>query len=246
MFASRSACILLALAAMPASARSAPTLLEDGTFKVYQSDRAVGAETFSYERSGDSLMVLSNVYQTIPTSDGGQVFEKKVLLLTGAFDYALRQYQSEQKFRQQTLVRGIEPHDTTVTLYRELNGRGEGTSYTLPPGRPFVIDAGVFTLFDVICRNLHRQSFQSRPILVVALGTRDSVYEARATDLGTETIRWGAKPIQARKLEIGDAANSFIVWVAPAGHMLRLQHAASGLRVERDAPKIKSAARRAD
>jgi hypothetical protein len=229
-------CALLA----PATGFAAETL-DEGTFRVSQRGRALGAETFVYERGGDSMRVFSSVYQTVPAADGDQVFEKRAVLIANAFDFALARYQSEQKYRQRTVVRGIEAHDTTVTLYREIDGSGEGTSFALPPGRAFVIDAAVFTLFDVICRNLHRQSFTSRPILVVAIGESDSVYEARATDLGTETIRWGKQTVQARKLAIGDDHNSFDVWVSPRGRMLKLEHAASGLRVERDPATVKPA-----
>jgi hypothetical protein len=238
MSAPRWAVLAILLATLGASTAPAATI-DGGTFRVFQRDRPLGAETFSYERSGESLMVYSTVFQTIRTADGNQVFEKKAILLANAFDFALAQYQSEQNYRQRTVLRGIQAHDTTVTLYRETDGAGEGTSFPLPPGRAFVVDSGVFTLFDVMCRNLHRQAFQSRPILVVALGDRDSVYEARATDLGTEAIRWGPKTVTARKLAIGDAQNSFVAWVSPAGEMLRLEHTATGLRVERDPAAVK-------
>jgi hypothetical protein len=234
MSALRRAVIALLCAVLAPAAGFAAEALDEGTFRVFQRGRALGAETFVYERGGDSLRVFSSIFQTIPTADGDQVFEKKAMLIANAFDFALARYQSEQKYRQRTLIRGVEAQDTTVTLYREIDGSGEGTSFALPPGRAFVIDAAVFTLFDVICRNLHRQSFTSRPILVVAIGENDSVYEARATDLGTETIRWGKQTVNARKLAIGDDHNSFQVWVSPRGRMLKLEHADSGLRVERD------------
>jgi hypothetical protein len=68
------------------------------------------------------------------------------------------------------------------------------------------------------------------------------VIEATATDLGSDTIRWGARPIQARKLEIGDEHMKFIAWAAPGGRMLRLAEPVSGLRVEREPAAVKSRA----
>ena len=241
MFAPSHAVLALLCAVLVPAAGLAAEAVDEGTFRVSQRGRPLGAETFVYERGGDSMRVFSSVYQTVPAADGDQVFEKRAILIANAFDFALARYQSEQKYRQRTVVRGIEAHDTTVTLYREVDGSGEGTSFALPPGRAFVVDAGVFTLFDVMCRNLHRQSFQSRPILVVAIGESDSVYEARATDLGTETLKWGKQTVNTRKLAIGDDQNSFEVWVSPRGRMLKLEHAGSGLRVERDPAPVKPA-----
>ena len=96
-----------------------------------------------------------------------------------------------------------------------------------------------FVLFDVICRNLHEQSFEKRPVTVVVLGSRDTVLEATVTDLGADSIRWGARPVAARKLSISDRRTEFSVWVSPAGRMLRLTQPEAGLRVERDAPPVR-------
>lgn len=233
---------VLAFAAAPVAAER--VTVDSGTYKVYQHDRALGAETFSFERAGDSVLVYSHVYQTIPDGANGRPFEKTTLLIADAFDFGLRHYHSKQTFDGVETVRAIVPLDTALSVYRESAGRGEATSLVRPPGRLYVIDAQVFTLFDVACRTLHRQSFDERPVMVVTLGTRDSAYAATATDLGAETIRWGAKPVQARKLALGDSRDSFLVWISPTGQMLRLQHVDSGLRVERDAPPVKPAARR--
>jgi len=109
----------------------------------------------------------------------------------------------------------------------------------LPPGRVFVVDPKVFICFDLICRSLHGKVFEHRPLTLFVLGARDSVVEATATDLGGETIRWGERPILARKMSIGDAQTTFVAWAAPRGNLLRLEETASGLRVERSPPAVK-------
>jgi hypothetical protein len=105
-----------------------------------------------------------------------------------------------------------------------------------------VLDGQVFVLFDVICRDLARKQFTSRPISVVMLrDEQDQVTQITATDMGDETIRWAARPVVARRLKFADSYSTFNAWVGPRGFMLRLEQDGSGLRVERDpSPPVKA------
>ena len=47
----------------------------------------------------------------------------------------------------------------------------------------------------------------------------------------------GLKPVQTRKLRIGDTTGEFIAWVSPRGTLLRLTLPKVGLRVELQPPK---------
>ena len=85
-------------------------------------------------------------------------------------------------------------------------------------------------------------TFTTRPLNVLTFGQRDTVVEAQVTDLGTETIRWAARPVVARKLEFRQGPTLFQAWVDPRGRMLRLEHVPSGLRVDRDPPAVKKRA----
>jgi hypothetical protein len=130
--------------------------------------------------------------------------------------------------------------DTHYVAFREGGGAGEGISYVLPPGRLYVMEAQLITPFDLIGRSLHGRSFESRALNLLALGPRDTMLEARAVSLGNETIRWGARPVVARKLKIvADTQTTFTLWVGPRGQLLRLIEPAGGLRAERDPPDVK-------
>jgi hypothetical protein len=72
-------------------------VIDKGTYKVYQRDRALGTETFEYDSRGDSLTVFSHVVQVLPGPDGDLPIDKQVVLIVGSFDYDLRFYQSKLK-----------------------------------------------------------------------------------------------------------------------------------------------------
>src|SRR2546426_624462 len=132
----------------------AAEVMDSGSYQIYKDDRVLGAETFTFKASGDSILVFSHVFETLPAGRyGGDTLEKHTLWM-------------------------------------------------------------------------------------FALGDPDSVQQATATDLGTETIRWGSRPVQARKVSVSDAEMEFFMWLSPEGHMLRLSQPEFGLRVERTPPPI--------
>jgi hypothetical protein len=104
-----------------------------------------------------------------------------------------------------------------------------------------VLDAQVFMLFDVMCRDLGTKTFKQRPVSVILLrDEQDQVTQITATDMGADTIRWAARPVVARKLRFADSYSTFNAWVGPRGFMLRLEQEGSGLRVEREpSPAVK-------
>lgn len=217
-------------------------VIDKGTYRVYQHDRALGTETFSYESVGDSLRIISHVVQILPGPDGDLPIDKQVVLIVSSFDYDLKFYQSTLKAGGRDLTRGLVVHDTAFTAYRESSDRGGmGDRFARPPGRLFVLDGQVFVLFDVMCRDLADKKFTRRPISVILLRDElDQVTEITATDLGADSIRWAARPMVARKLRFADSYSTFHAWVGPRGFMLRLEQAGSGLRVERDpSPPVK-------
>src|SRR5207247_9846524 len=83
-----------------------------GTYRVYQNDRALGTETFSFLTTGDSVIVSSRVMQIIPSPEGVDTLDKSIALTVGSFDYDLRGYVSRQKFQGAQLVRGLVLQDT--------------------------------------------------------------------------------------------------------------------------------------
>ena len=226
------------VAALPAGARG--DVVDKGSFKIFRNDRALGAETFEIVEAQDSLVGRARQFLTLPTSRGDEPFEKGADILVNRNDFALRQYQSTRTYRGVTTVRALVVADTHYVAYREGEGRGEGESRILPPGRLFVMDSQVVTLFDLLCRSLQGTSFASRPINLLALGPRDTMLDARAVVLGSETIRWGSRPVVARKLQlVADSQTTFTLWVGSQGQLLRLSEPVGGLRAERDPPAVK-------
>lgn len=226
------------VAALPAGARG--DVVDKGSFKISRNDRPLGAETFEIVEAQDSLVVRARQFLALPTSRGDEPFEKGADILLGRSDFALRQYQSNRTYRGATTVRALMVGDTHYVAYREGDGRGEGESRVLPPGRLFVMDSQLVTVFDLLCRSLHATSFTSRPVNLLALGPRDTMLDARVVVLGSETIRWGSRPVVARKLQlVADSQTTFTLWVGSQGQLLRLNEPVGGLRAERDPPAVK-------
>lgn len=236
--------VLAAGEALDPAMGSAPDgVIDKGTYRVYQRGRALGTEVFSFEAAGDTLRVFSSVAQVLPGPNGDSLaIDKQAVLIVGRLDYDLKWYQSTLKAAGKEVTRGLVVQDTAFTSYRESSaGVGEGERFHRPPGRLFVLDAQVFVLFDVMCRDLGSTSFKSRPVSVILLrDENDQVTQIDATDHGSETIQWAARPLVARKLSFGDSYSTFNAWIHPRGYMVRLEQEGSGLRVERDpSPAVK-------
>ena len=225
-----------ARAQAPAFSDTGSFALDAGSFRIYQAGHLLGTEVFAYTGRGDSMLVTSRTLQVL---NPGDTLRKDVAQVVSLLDYGLRGYHSKQVSGGHTLARGLELGDTTYMSYRQLDDRGTGDMLVLPPGRLFVLDPKAFICFDLICRSLNKKVFDTWPLTLLVLGPRDSVLAASAVDRGTETIHWGSKPVQAHKFNIGDSNTTFTAWAGPAGSMLRLEEATSGLRVEREAPAVK-------
>ena len=216
-----------------------PALPDSGVYHVYVNDQALGYESFSFKVGRDSLFCSSHTVQTFPAADRTDTLDKYVQMIVGRLDQDLRWYQSNHRFRGLSRIRGLVMDDTLYTAYREDHRIGEGVRRVRPPGRLFVLEEQSFLVFDLVGRSYYDKTFTERPLQILVLSERDTVVEASIQDLGAETIRWGSRPIEARKLRIADANTEFITWMSPLGYMIRLEQPATGLRVERDAPPVK-------
>ena len=249
------AALLLALAPLRAGAQPTTTdgdkletlsvargnILDTGTFIISQRGKPVRAEEFAFERMGDTLLVRAASMVSLPGQDA-QPVDKSMILMVGPLDFAMVDYWSQQSAGPDTLRRGVEvaPGDTVMTVWREFNQSGVGEVKAQPPGRMYIVDPPLFTTFNFIGLTLHGKACDRRPIQVFVLGTRDSMVEGTVTDVGTETIRWGGRPVLTRKLVIADEAISFMGWYSPDdGRMLRLEQARDSIRVDRKAPPLK-------
>jgi len=221
-----------------------PATLDAGRLVVSVGERRLGTEDFQVVSSGDSLKIVSAVFEMLPGREGADSLAKRMTMVLGSFDFDLRHYNSHQRFRGETLVRGVEPHDTTYSVFREVNERGVGDIYVRPPGRMFVIDGQLFATFVVICRNLQGRSFDRRPLWLLALSARDTLMEVEVTNLGVDTLRWGARPVRARRYRLADSHTAYLFWSTEDGRMLRLEQPESRLLVVREPPPLKRARKR--
>jgi hypothetical protein len=237
-------CIAVSMVCLVAAGQPLRADVRDqGTFRIYLEGHAVGTESFTYDVKGDSLVISSRLRRLVSTPSGDDTLEKVVTLVVDSLDHDLRSYQSSQRFQGKVIRRGVLPRDTTFTVVRQVGEAGSADQVARPPGHLYIVEPQVFVLFDMMCRTLQNRVLGTRPIWVLALGVKDSVISASATDLGTEEIRWGSRQVQARKLRFADPATQFIAWVSPVGRMLRLSQPETGLRIEREPPPVRRASR---
>jgi len=244
------AAVAIAVAPRPSSAQE---VVDSGRFLISQNGRPIRTEEFSFQQIGDSLVVTSNSWLLADPAVGQAAwiadstsrtasFDKGATLVVGAMDYGLREYWSAAAIGPDTMRRAITlggvDVDTAYTSYREFDGAGTADRLMLPPGRVYILDQPLFTTFNVIVRSLANSTFDHRPITMMVLGARDSVLQATVTHLGTETIRWGARPVVARKLRIADTRTAFTAWASQDGRLLRLQQPQAAITLERIAPKV--------
>lgn len=217
--------------------RAFAAVMDGGRLIVLDRGTPVGYEDFEYERLGDSLMVSGIHTRTLREADGTTAkWVKKFGLVVDGRDFGLRSYTSNLEVGGHLSVKGIVPGDTSMTVYSEVDGAGTAERLVQPPGRLFVMDPPLFTLFDVICRNVSAQSLARRPIEIVTLGDPAETARATMSAAGPDTIRWGGERMIARRYLLADDRGTFLAWVSPEGQMLRLLHEASGLEVLREEP----------
>ncbi len=208
---------------------------DQGTYRIYQQDHLLGTEHVTFEQRNDSSLVISRIDQMLPRPGSPpDTLSKNAVLLVSSRDGSLRGYQSHETLNHDNLSRTLSMSEETYTSYRQSSVGGFGDTYVRPPGRIYVVDPQVFCLFDVICRDMHAQNFDERPITMLYITAKDTAVDGRVRRLGKESLKLGAQTVVAEKFEIKDPWSDFYAWVSPSGRMLRLTLPALGLRVERD------------
>jgi hypothetical protein len=237
----RRSAALVALAALllaafaPAASAQVPANGDSGMFVIFEREMPVANEHYLYKFMGDSLMISSITHRQFQDEKGQRhAFMKRMVLVTDALDLGLLRYLSTQEFNGHTMVNGLLPGDTVMTHFTELDGVGSAERVVQPPGRLFVLDPQLFTLFDVLCRSLAGKEFVSRRVQLLTLAP-DSLSMPLATiTVGKpETISLGSLNVQARRYAFEDQGVRFDLWADARGRMLRLANEPSGLSVER-------------
>jgi hypothetical protein len=240
------ATLALALAAT-ARAQDAPSgVFDRGRLITYQGSVPIASERFEYSRQGDSLVVSAGTERRRRMPDGTEKrISKAMTLYARADDFGMLRYVSNETADGRTIVRSIEPGDTSITVSTEIEGVSGGADMVdRPPGRFFAVDPGLFTLFDVIGRNLQHRIFGSRAVQLVVLGDNTKNVEAKATLAGADTVVWGGRRVVTERIALRDSTSAFTLWLSPEGHLLRLESEDGRLVVMREPPAVPPAAKR--
>lgn len=223
----------------PATSTGVYGTVDQGIYRISVAGRPVGFEPFTWSIHFDSLIVESAYRQPLRAGD---TLRKDQQLVVRTFDNDLVFYRSTLVLPgSPALTRGLTVGDTVFTLYREHEaGGGSGVTHLKPGGRLFVIESNAYALFDLLFRELaSRRGWEERPVHLVLLGAADTVLTSTAKTLGTQRVRWGNTPLEARKFSLSDGRTVFYAWIGPDGRMLRLEQPSIGLIVEREPPPAK-------
>jgi hypothetical protein len=225
----------LLMVPVPRARAQAGVEADSGKFIVFQGDIPMAREKNAFQWMGDSLVITAQTQRTMQDEHGTRhPFLKVLSMVVDSRDLGLRSYASIQEFQGHTMHRGLVPGDTSITYYEEFDGAGEASRLTQPPGRLFVMDSQLFTLFEVICRGLASKTFTTRSVQLVALGDSMSTPLATVTRSGADTLRFVGRRIPAQRYMLADGSAEFELWADARGRMIKLTHPASGLRVERE------------
>ena len=237
---------LLAFCARPTGAQApAGGVLDSGRFVVFSRGEPVATEDFEYERRNDTLFVTSRTDRRARADDGSiKPYMKSMELIAHADDWAMLTYLSTEKFDGHKINRLVALTDTTITVAIQKDDFGAADALERLPGRMYVMDAGMFTLFDVIARSLHGRIFGARPVALVALADHNASLYATATPAGRDTIRWGSRPAIADRITLTDSTSTFTMYVSSAGNLLRLENKVADVVVMREPPALPPATRR--
>ena len=237
------AALVILLASVPAPARAqAPP--DTGRYVIYMNDVPMANEANEFQSKGDSLIVTAWTQRAMQDDQGVKhPWTKTVAIVVDSRDLGLKSYASVQEFKGSRLTRGLVPGDTSISYYAEVDGAGNAARFVQPPGRLYVMDDNLFTLFEVICRSLAPKSFTQRPVQLLALGDTLMTPIATVTRGRADTLRYGSRRVAARQYTFADESATFHIWADARGRMLKLTHD-SGLRVERQPDALKPTRRR--
>ena len=236
--------LLVLLLAAKARAQVAAAV-DSGQLVVFENDVPVATERNVFQNLGDSLVVMATTHRDFVDDKGAHhPLQKSMMLVVDARDLGLIRYLSTQDFNGHEIVRGLVPSDTSMAYYVEMDGGGNADQVVRPPGRLFVMDSQMFSLFDVVSRSLAGKSFTTRRVQLLALQP-DSLAAplATVTALGADTVHVGRTKQTVKHYAFEDPSARFELWADSKGRLVRLLHPESGMRVER-VPATATAARK--
>ncbi len=238
------ACLLALAAPAPAGAQ-AEAAADSGRLIVFDGDTPVANERFTVQFLGDSLAVTAVSERRLQDEQGRRhLYRKTMLLVADSRDLGLRSYFSVQEFQGRQTTRGLVPGDTSITYYVEHDGAGEARRLVQPPGRLYVLDSSLFSLFEVLCRGLAGRTFASRRVQMLVLSDSMTTPLATVTQLPPDTLRADSRRVPTRRYRYEDMGATFELWADARGRLMRLTHVGGTLHVEREPEPPAAAPRR--
>jgi hypothetical protein len=233
----RSSFLLLTAVALvlPAVAHADSAPPDSGRFIVFQGDMPIGNEQFKFQFLGDSLALTAVSRRTLQDEKGARhQYQKSMVLIADVRDFALQRYLSVQEFQGVTVHRGLVPGDTSITFYFEEQGAGNAFRLVQPPGRLYVMDSPMFSLFEAVTRGLAGKQFTTRNMQLLALTDSMSTPIAKVTLQKPDTLKLGGKPVPVRHYRFEDSGASFDLYADARGRLIRMVHGPTGLHIERE------------
>lgn len=220
------------------------TLVRTGTFEIWQDTTRLGTEFYRVYESPrrDSLLAASTVRYELRADGGLTTIEKWTLSISRRLDaFPLRYQRHEQTGGRQRSL-SLLTRDTTATVYREVEGFGEGTVVRLPPGRIYILDPGIYEHVENLVSDFFLRGLETREQNVL-MTPSDEVQQVRLTRGPREKVEVpGRGTVEATRVDLFDDLTLIRVWLDDEGRMLRLEAPAQRIRVVRLPPGDQEAA----
>jgi hypothetical protein len=206
-----------------------------GVFDVWREDRLVGTETYRTFRSatGDTLYTFSVIaYDTDGDPDSSE-YAKQTVHMTRALDQTPLFFQTIESASGTTFRASAAFEDTVVQVYQEDAKGGQGWTLTVPEGKLYLLDPGVYQLIEFLAGDFSQRGARERTHNVFVLRSRSNI-EVRLTRGEEEEIEWPAgRKKRAVAIELTDGLTSFTGWFDDDARLLVLEVPAYASRIVR-------------
>src|SRR5262249_42006350 len=178
-----------------------------GTFEVWQDTTRLGTEFYTVYLTAkrDSLIASSAVTYDLHSGKRLMHYEKSSLRIANAIDHRLYVYQSKDLAGTDERALSVTPSgDTTVTIYHEGSGRGDGVVVEIPPGRVYMLDPSIYEEVEWLTRDFAESQIETRKMHAL-IPPRDTVITFQLTRGPKEKVQGpGGQSINAQRVDVFD------------------------------------------
>jgi len=233
------ACVVALLCLLVPAARASVVdtyeVKQQASFEIWNGTQKVGTEKFRVYATHDTLITASTVRLDGASPTSKLPFEKRTSFLQRAYDSYPLVFQITEQPRSdttKTFALNCVFQDTVAVIYKELTGRGVGTTVALPPGRLYLLEPGIYLQIQILLADFLAGSQQTRRQSVL-IPSAEQVVDLWLTRGATEAIVVRGKKVEAQRVDLTDKMTNLVAWMDPSGRMMKLEAPGQGLRVER-------------